>query len=131
MYLLDSDTLVFMLRGRQKILDNYAAHLQFPRAMSVISYGELHYGALRSDRPVENTAKVRHLGNLMPIIEVLPAMIETYATIKVNLEKQGNKIDEFDLLIAATALYLSYTLVTNNERHFRNIPGLKVENWAT
>jgi tRNA(fMet)-specific endonuclease VapC len=99
--------------------------------MSVISYGELHYGALRSDRPVENTAKVRHLGNLMPIIEVLPAMIETYATIKVNLEKQGNKIDEFDLLIAATALYLSYTLVTNNERHFRNIPGLKVENWAT
>jgi predicted nucleic acid-binding protein len=41
----------------------------------------------------------------------------------------GKKIDDFDLLIAATALHLSYKLVTDNVRHFRNIPNLTVENW--
>ena len=39
-------------------------------------------------------------------------------------------MDDFDLVIAATALVLNYTLVTNNERHFRSIPGLRLENWA-
>ena len=131
MYLLDTDTLVFLLRGRAEVLEKFEAHLQHPRAMSVISYGELLYGALKSTRTVENSAKVRHLGNLMPVVEVSPAIIETYAALKADLEKQGNKIDEFDLIIAATALVLSYTVVTNNERHFRYFPGLTVENWTT
>ena len=131
MYLLDTDTLVFFLRGRQSVLDKFAAHLQSPRAMSVISYGELLFGALKSARPVENSAKVRHLGSLMPVVEVSTPVVETFAVLKADREKQGNKIDEFDLLIAATTIFLSYTLVTNNERHFCSIPGLKIENWST
>jgi tRNA(fMet)-specific endonuclease VapC len=130
MYLLDTDTLVFILRGREAVLEKIETHLLHPRAMSVISYGELLYGALKSARPVENAAKVRHLGTLMPVVEVSSPIVETYAALRSDLEKQGNKIDEFDLLIASTALNLSYTLVTNNERHFRNIPGLNVENWS-
>jgi tRNA(fMet)-specific endonuclease VapC len=130
MYLIDTDTLVYFLRGRSEVIENFQNHSQHPRAMSVISYGELLHGALKSARPVENAAKVRHLGTLMPIVEVSPATAETYAALKADLEKRGNKIDDFDLLIAATALILSYTVVTNNERHFRAIPGLKVENWS-
>jgi tRNA(fMet)-specific endonuclease VapC len=99
--------------------------------MSVISYGELLCGALKSRRPVENAAKVRHLCNLMPVVEVSPAVIETYAALRADLEKLCRRIDEFDLIIASTALYLSYTLVTNNERHFSNIPGLSLNNWSS
>ncbi len=131
MFLLDTDTLVFILRGQQKALENFDAHIQHPRAMSIISYGELLYGALKSNRPVENAAKVRQLGNLIPIIEVSPAIIETYSALRVDLEKSGRRIDEFDLIIAATALCLSYTLVTNHARHFCNIPGLTIEKWST
>jgi tRNA(fMet)-specific endonuclease VapC len=130
MFLLDTDTLVFILRGQQKVLENFDAHLSAPRAMSVVSYGELLCGAFKSQRPVENAAKVRHLGDLMPVVEITPAIIETYAALRADLEKLGRRIDEFDLIIAATALYLSYTLVTNNERHFCNIPGLILEKWS-
>lgn len=130
MFLLDTDTLVFILRGQQKVLENFDAHIQYPRAMSVISYGELLCGALKSNRPVENAAKVRHLGDLIPLVEVSPAIIESYAALRADLEKLGLCIDEFDLIIAATALYLSYTLVANNARHYRNIPGLHIEKWS-
>jgi tRNA(fMet)-specific endonuclease VapC len=131
MHLLDTDTLVFLLRGKEAVVQRFAANLQHPRAMSVISFGELLCGALKSARPVENSAKVRHLASLMPVVDVSLPVVETYSALKADLDKQGNKIDEFDLLIAATALNLSYALVTNNERHFRNIPGLKIENWTS
>ena len=56
--------------------------------------------------------------------------METFAEIKADLQNQGNVIDDMDLLIAATALTMNYTLVTNNERHFSRIPGLQIENWS-
>ena len=126
MYLLDTDTLVLLLRGRKPVVEKFEAHLQHPRAISVISYGELLYGALKSARSLENAAKVRHLGNLMPVIEVSPTIIETYAALKADLEKQGNKIDEFDLIIAATALERGSAVATFNVRHFSAVKGLKV-----
>jgi tRNA(fMet)-specific endonuclease VapC len=49
--------------------------------------------------------------------------METFAEIKADLQTQGNIIDDMDLLIAATALTMNYTLVTNNERYFSRIPG--------
>jgi len=47
------------------------------------------------------------------------------------LEKQGARLGELDLIIASTAIYLNYTLVSNNLRHFRRVPGLRLESWAT
>lgn len=130
MYLLDSDTLVYVLRGDPKVTGNFEAHAADPKALSVITYGELLYGAMKSARPVENAAKVRRLGELFPVIDVSCAVMETFGALKAELEKQGKKVDDFDLIIASTALHLTYTLVTNNVRHFRYIPHLLVENWA-
>jgi tRNA(fMet)-specific endonuclease VapC len=56
--------------------------------------------------------------------------METFADLKSRLEMEGKRLDDFDLLIASTALALNYRLVTNNERHFRRIPGLEIENWS-
>ena len=130
MYLLDSDTLIFLLRGSSKVARGFDAHLNDPKALSVVSYGELIYGARKSDRPVENEAKVRRICQLFPIIDVSRAVIETFASLKADLDKRGRKLEDFDLVIAATAIHLSYAVVTNNVRHFQRIPGLKVENWA-
>jgi tRNA(fMet)-specific endonuclease VapC len=130
MYLIDTDILVFMLRGDTRVAENMEARATDPRAMSVITFGELLYGAAKSARPVENAAKVRRLGRLFPVVDVSEDIVETFAPLKAQLERQGEKLDAFDLLIASTALHLGYALVTNNERHFRRIPGLRTENWS-
>lgn len=130
MYLIDTDILVFMLRGDTRVAENMEARATDPRAMSVITFGELLYGAAKSAHPVENAAKVRRLGQLFRVVDVSEDIVETFAFLKAQLDCQGQKLDSFDLLIASTALHLGYALVTNNERHFRRIPGLRTENWS-
>jgi tRNA(fMet)-specific endonuclease VapC len=61
---------------------------------------------------------------------IIYALMETFGSLKADLERRGSTVDDFDLVIASTALVFNYTLVTNNERHFRFIPGLRVENWT-
>ncbi len=130
MYLLDSDILIFLLRGHDRVAGNIDSHLADPKAISVISYGELLYGAGKSARPVENSARVRHIAAIMPVIDVTPAIMETFSDIRIRLDQTGRRVDDFDLVIAATALVMNYTLVTNNTRHFGHVPNLKLENWT-
>ena len=92
--------------------------------------GQLLHGAAKSLRPKANSARVRRLAELLPIMDVTPAVMETFATVKADLERQGRALDDFDLVIAATALSINYRLVTNNERHFQHIAGLRIENWT-
>jgi tRNA(fMet)-specific endonuclease VapC len=75
-------------------------------------------------------AKVRRLQEIFPVVEATNAIMETYAAIKADIETRGKPLDDFDLVIAATAISLGYRLVTNNERHFRRIKELKLENWT-
>lgn len=130
MYLLDTDIVVFFLRGQSRVIRNVEIHASDPKAISVITHGELLYGALKSDRPAEYLAKVHRIAEIFPLIEVSRAVMETFASIKVDLERKGKRIDDFDLILGSTALLLNYTVVTNNERHFRDIPGLGIENWS-
>ena len=130
MYLLDSDTVIFLLRGDPKVTKNLEAHAGDPKAISVITYGELLFGAKRSARPLANMARVRSVAELLPVIGVSPPVMETFASLKAELEQRGRKVDDFDLIIASTAIQLDYALVTNNTRHFRDIPGLRIDNWA-
>ena len=129
MYLLDTDTVIYALKGHPGVTERLRARMMEPKAISVVSYGELCYGAIKSSHREENLAKIRRLGELFPVMEVSRATMETFASLKYALERQGNRLADFDLIIAATALTLNYCLVTNNEKHFRHIPGLKLENW--
>jgi len=130
MYLLDSDTLVFLLRGNERVVGNFEAHAADPMALSVVTYGELFHGAMKSSRPVRNAARVRHMGEILRIIDVSPAIMETFGTLKADMEQAGVRRDDLDVMIAATAIHLGYTLVTNNIRHFGGIADLTVENWS-
>jgi len=130
MFLLDTDTVVFLLRGHQEVIRNVEAHGEDPKAISVISYGELLHGAAKSLRPEANTARVRRLTEVLPVVDVTPAIMETFASVKADQERKGYAVDDFALVIAATAMSLNYRLVTNNERHFQHIAGLRLENWT-
>ena len=130
MYLIDTDIMIYALKGDPTVVGCFETHAADPKAISVITYGELLYGALKSARRQENLAKVRRTAELFPVVDTGMAVMETFASLKSELETSGKRLDDFDLLVGATALVLGYRLVTNNERHFRRIPGLTLDNWA-
>lgn len=130
MYLLDTDTLIYSLKGESAVLDNFKRHAADPKAVSVITYGELVFGAQASQRVTENLAKVYRLKEIFPLVDVTPAIMDIFGALKAELRKNGTPVDDFDLLIGATAITMGYRVVTNNEKHYTKIPGLEVVNWA-
>jgi len=130
MYLLDTDTIIYSLKGDERVTAHFRAAAGQPKALSVISYGELYFGAMKSAHPQPNLAKVRRIGELFPVVEVTRAVMETFGALKADLQRDGRPVDDFDMIIASTALILNYRLVTNNEKHFKGIPGLVLENWT-
>ncbi len=98
--------------------------------ISVITMAELEYGACKSSRPENNRAA---LLEFLSEIQVVPFSLEAareYGVIRSSLEKQGTLIGGNDMLIAAHAKSLNLILVTNNQREFERINGLKLENWV-
>ena len=130
MYLLDTDTLIYLLKGHETVVQNFRTHINRPKAISVITYGELVYGARKSERVSENIAKVHRLAELYPVIDITRSVMDNFGEIKASLSASGITVDDFDLQIGCTALMLNYTVVTNNTKHFQKIPGLKLANWA-
>lgn len=130
MYLLDTDILIYALKNHPVVVRNLEETASAPKALSVITYGELVYGAMKSVRRQENLARVRRTGEIFPVIDVTRAVMDVFGSLKAELTTKGTPLDDFDLIIASTALSLNYSLVTNNERHFQRVPGLRVENWT-
>ncbi len=131
MYLIDTDILIYALKGHEGVTQAFRDHADQPMALSVISYGELIFGAQKSTQRQRNLARVRRLAQIYPVIEVSTPVMDTYGELKATLQRDGAPLDDMDLIIGATALVLSYVLVSNNERHFRRIPDLRLENWVT
>lgn len=96
--------------------------------ISLITYAELLSGSYRATNPEKERDRIKSFINDFSI-EIVLLDIETikiYAEIKFLLENKGQKIDEFDLLIAATAKQHNSPLATSNTKHFQRIPNLKV-----
>jgi len=129
-YLIDTNIIIYSLKGDSVVQENFLKNENIPKAISVITYGELLFGAKKSKNYEKNLAIVYRIKELFPIIDIDKAIIETSSELKVNMQKIGSPIDDFDLLIASTALTMNSILVTNNEKHFNRIKGLKIENWS-
>lgn len=145
-YLLDTDTVIFMLRGlraparRRAHRDKSAAIVSRCRAaqvhgdvvgLSAITVSELEFGAFRADDYDREISAVRKLLAPFEVFDYdgvdCPGR---YGRIRHALEGAGKTIGSMDLLIAAHALALGATLATNNVAHFRRVPGLALERWA-
>ncbi|MEI6056525.1 MAG: type II toxin-antitoxin system VapC family toxin [Lentisphaerota bacterium] len=122
MYLLDTDIIIYSLKGDRNVIENLLAFREQPKTISVITYGELIFGAQKSKHKISNLAKIHNLKETFPIIDITPSIMDTFGALKADLQKSGNTIDDFDLLIASTSITHGYTLVTNNEQHFKRIP---------
>jgi len=131
MYLIDTDIIIYSLKGVPEVVNSFRKYANEPKAISVITYGELVYGAEKSQFRINNLAKVHRVRELFPVAEVTPAIMDTFGELKADLSKDGNIIDDFDLIIAATALSMGYSVVTNNEKQFSRIPNLTLHNWCS
>lgn len=130
-FLLDTDTCVYWLRGRQTVYARIAEAGLSDIAISVITLAELRYGAACSQQPEANQQAIDTLASGIVVLGVDPAVVRIFGDVKVALRQQGMLIEDFDLLIAATARTFGLTLVTNNTDHFGRIPGLRLENWVS
>ena len=98
--------------------------------MSIITHLELVYGAWKSQCREMNLLRIQELEQLIPVLPLDASVGRHYGEMRAELERKGSPIGAYDLLIAAQALTLGLTLVTNNTREFRRVPRLKLENWA-
>ncbi len=131
MWLLDTNICIYLIKQKPRhVLDRLRAVDVDKVAVSSITVAELEYGVAKSARPQQNAEA---LASLLAPLTVEPfddAAAAAYGPVRAELERLGTPIGSLDLLIAAHAIRLDRTLVTNNEREFRRIVGLKVENWA-
>ncbi len=129
-YLLDTDTASYAIRGAFPVLDARLASVA-PREMviSVVTRAELLFGLEKRGNPRGLSRVVHSFLDRMTILPWDNAAADTFAKVRVRLEKLGTPIGFADTMIGAHALSLKATLITNNLKHFQNVKGLSVENW--
>jgi len=129
MFMLDTNMCIYVINERDPTLcEQFVAHAG-SLCVSSISYAELVYGVAHSGRVKRNE---RELAAFVKDLDILPFSQESagsYGDIRHALTKKGAMIGANDLLIAAHARSIEATLVTNNEREFRRVPKLHIENW--
>jgi predicted nucleic acid-binding protein len=130
MYLLDTDTIVYLLKGHSEVTRSLAQHTDEIVGTSIITLMELYYGAFKSRQVAGNLARIRALEQRVKIWGLGNETAEVFGVLKAQLESEGNRLDDFDVAIAACALSGDLTLVTNNVAHFDRIHGLRLENWT-
>lgn len=128
-YMLDTDSVSFALRGHGSVGARILDHKPSELCISVVTLGELRFGAHKRD-----SKKLHKLIDTFAE-SVVPQDFDTdaadeYGRLAAVLTQRGMPIGAFDTMIAAHALARKLTLVTSNERHFRRVPGLKIQNWA-
>ncbi len=128
-YLLDTNICIYWLKGDENI-ERKALEVGLNNLfISFINLSELFYGAYKSQNVEDNLYSVRTIGEKLGFIESSEEVCDKFGDLKSFLEKKGKIIDDADLFIAACSIVNELTLVTNNEKHFRRIKGLKIENW--
>ena len=130
MFLLDTDTIIYNMKGNVDVQNNLRRHINDSISISVITLMELYYGARKSQKVAINLAKIKTLEQSIETIPVGLESTEIFGLLKAQPEIEGNRLDDFDLIIASCAMAHNLTLVTNNTKHFQRIDGLKLANWA-
>jgi tRNA(fMet)-specific endonuclease VapC len=130
-YLLDTNICIYIIRQKPAtVLQKLATVNVGEIAVSAITVAELHYGAAKSQQPMRNQAALSQFLAPLVVAPFTEEVTAVYGNLRAHLEKSGAPIGALDTLIAAHALALELTLVTNNQREFERVPDLQIENWA-
>ena len=131
MYLLDTNIVSFAFRDRPpKVLSRLAQKQSSELAISAITLAELRFGADKSSAARRYHALIDTFVVRVPALPFDVAAATAYGRLRASLASRGTPIGPLDTLIAAHALSLGATLVTNNLREFRRVEGLIIEDWT-
>jgi tRNA(fMet)-specific endonuclease VapC len=130
-YLLDTNTISDLIKfPKGGVADRVSQLREGDLGTSIIVSAELKFGYLKkASRKLEDLVE-----SVLASFEVAPWVAPAdllYGRLRSHLERKGTTIGQNDMLIAAHTLALDVVLVSSNEREFRRVPGLKLENWAT
>lgn len=130
-YLIDTDTFIYIKNHRPpQVLERFTSLEVGSVGISVITYGELYRGCERSHFKQENHEKLKQLIDMIPVQAMPQNTGAYYGKVRSEFESQGRIIGNNDLWIAAHALALEITLITNNTKEFNRVEGLSIENWV-
>lgn len=130
-YLLDTNICIYIAKHNPPaVRERFSRHTADELAMSVVTLGELRFGAEKSQSRERALAVIGQLESTIQIAPLTEAVGEHYGQIRAALQQRGQMIGNNDLWIAAHARAEGWILVTNNEREFVRVEGLQVENWA-
>jgi len=129
-YFLDTNTCIYYLKGisagiARRLLSLRPEDIRIPSMVKA----ELLYGVERSTKREENLQKIRQFLLPFEIVSFGNQEAERYAIVRAELDRAGTPIGPNDLVIAATTAENDGILVTNNEKEFKRVSGLKIENW--
>lgn len=129
-YMLDTNICIYAIKNRPAaVLARLRTNESAGIGLSSISVAELFFGAEKSGA-ARNLAALRHFLEPLEIADFDQVAAEAYGRLRNVLERDGTPIGPLDTQIAAHALALGVTLVTNNTREFARVPGLRLENWV-
>ena len=127
-YLLDTDICIFLLKDKYNLVD-YTESVGLENCyISEITIAELKFGSENSSNPVKNRKIVNKFLEKFTILPIYNSL-DIYAKEKARLRKQGIPLDDFDLLIASTAIANKLVLISNNTSDFNRVYRIKLDNW--
>jgi tRNA(fMet)-specific endonuclease VapC len=128
-YMLDTDTVSFALRGQGLVASRMLGHLPSELCISSITLAELRFGA-EAKRSRKLHRLIDTFAGAVAVVPFDHLAADRFAVVAASLARRGEPIGTFDTLMAAHALSLGVTFVTNNLKHFKRVVGLKSESWV-
>lgn len=130
-FLLDTDTCIYALKQKASVLQRLLARSPEDIAVSVVTEAELRTGAAKSASSAKTLRLLENFLRPLTILEFSSGDAVSFAHVRARLERAGKPIGPLDTLIAAQAVARKLVLVSNNEREFGRVAGLRIENWTS
>ena len=129
-YMLDTNICIYVIKNYPEKLRERFNLLAEQLCISSVSLGELHYGAQKSARRLDNLRAIEEFVARLDVLAFSSKAAVHYGQLRAELERAGTPCGLHDMLIGAHARSEGLIVVTNNIREFTRMPGLRVENWA-
>ena len=129
-FMLDTNICIYIIKQKPPdVIERFYQTEISQIGISSITLSELLYGVAKSSKPEQNQIALTQFIAPLDIVSYDDEAAQYYGELRAHLEKQGRPIGSLDMLIAAHALSIDCTLITNNEREFIRVPHLKIDNW--
>jgi tRNA(fMet)-specific endonuclease VapC len=129
-YMLDTNICIYVMKNYPQVLRDKFNSLAEQLCISCITLGELHYGAEKSARRVDNLSAIDNFGARLEVLPFEAKAAAHYGQVRAELERAGTPCGPHDMQIGGHARSEGLIIVTNNVREFNRMPGIRVENWV-